>query len=634
MTDPLPGAIVPDPRESATGVVDRLAAVNWISPQAIHNEVAPNRIFSRWSDKEWAELAALGGFEVDTVDHLRRANASLATCPAAIKFLGRPVRAGHLVRNGLRVCPSCIAEGGTHREIWNLLHAVACPTHGTLLVDACPCGRKLSPLRRGRRAFTCICGHSYGEMTATPAPTACITTSAWLAHAFDEADVAPAPAPFDALQAGDLAAVIDLIGLAASTPADMDRPYATAHSGYKNGDTSGRSDLASVTDLTDGAGRVMMDWPHAYHLLLDHVAKRTQEPSEVKRGTPVKRFATSIGRILVRPYRDLNGDLMPCLVDAMTSYCRDQAIPDPLATRLHHRSGTVRIIRAVLTATEIATRLGTAKHKVEFRRVYRQSLLDLGSRQHAGSSQVVAAFLADIEERWTDLWSTMSADETSRHLDHEVIGRSPSPWVHPDLLTPAPSATGSHTRRRNASFRRSDVEEMRDRLAMLSTMTADPASVPDMHSYSDAVKTLYGGGYNKTFFLLDLMAGRIPVCSSAARPRLTDLHFHMPSAADASWTVRFRIMAEQDRYWVKHRVIALMRSLWPSRPREGVGVKAFWTDLRVSGRVRTRTALNTTEGRSRPLYHYSVSDCLAAFAERYGPSLSPHIDGLIRSSAN
>jgi hypothetical protein len=162
-------------------------------------------------------------------------------------------------------------------------------------------------------------------------------------------------------------------------------------------------------------------------------------------------------------------------------------------------------------------------------------------------------------------------------------------------------------------------------LAELAIHSIEPP--PGHVSYTDTIRTLYGGGYTKTQFLLDVYAGRIRISSRVDDPRLCDLYFDYAEALECSWSSRMDAIVLEDRYWVKHRVVHMIETLWPECVGRGIAEgQDFWRRIREDGRVRTKTLVNTSEGRSRPLYHYSLTDCLSFAALTYGASISRCVD--------
>lgn len=69
------------------------------------------------------------------------------------------------------VCPDCLKESAHLRASWEHGYAVACPAHGTRLVDRCEaCGEMLSTTRE--RIEQCQCGHDLRQHRTQPATTA------------------------------------------------------------------------------------------------------------------------------------------------------------------------------------------------------------------------------------------------------------------------------------------------------------------------------------------------------------------------------------------------------------------------------------------------------------------------------
>lgn len=128
---PQPLRLAPEPDESASGFVLRVAARNLCSG----NEMA-----------EWLGLPKLG----DQLDGDPRPSARLLGIePEAFAqmgfeddssgwVLGHRVPTNRLHRNARLNCPDCLAEAPYHRRIWSLRQLDVCPRHGRALIHRCP----------------------------------------------------------------------------------------------------------------------------------------------------------------------------------------------------------------------------------------------------------------------------------------------------------------------------------------------------------------------------------------------------------------------------------------------------------------------------------------------------------------
>lgn len=629
MNDALPIPYLPSADESAISFVENLARANGLRLRSVLSSFTEKQQPSNWNESQWEGIVALAGTHTGALNRLRHRSAGLRACPDAVLMLGLPLKAGFIHERSIRICPACMTQSEHIRDIWNVAHAAVCPIHRCLLVERCPCGSPLHVLQRGREAFTCRCNTRFADMPCIKADDGAVRSSSWLHAAFNTGaggELSPAPGPFGSLRASDLASVIDLVGLAASIPPADDRAHRSHRSGYKRGNLRDRADVSTLAAHGAAAADVMSHWPDAYHDVLDGIAHRNPEGVHGA-------FATSIGRLVVKPYLDLDGNVMPCLTEALLSFCTSRNIPHP-NNRGHLQTSSV--FRRLCSNTQIrdmAAALGTSVKGYGFRTVFDETLHAFRHRVNDDAGELATAFQLELRRRWNDHNSTMSSDEVSRYLDHPTHGRDLDPWIHPDLLTPQPDATKRHSRRRRHSFLKSDVEAIRDRLAERASATYEPSEREAFVPYSPYVKRLYGGDYEKTLFLLDILAGRIRICSDVTRPRLSEIRFDLAQATDASWSIRLTIIEKTDRFWVQNRIQALIYSLWPKRPTPAsINATELWKLIKEGCQVRRRKVINATSGRMRPIYHYSLSDCLRMAHAQYGASVSPSVDARLAVS--
>lgn len=622
MTTPLPRHYEPVHGESAISFVENLAAANFVPLRAIVEVVSKNHVPGRWNSDAWHRLADISRVDLAKIERMSRPSARILSRPDVVLLLGQPIRADHIHTRSLRVCPACMAEERVIPDHWNIAHAPACTRHGILLRETCDCGKTLLQIHRGQKHFSCRCGRTFASLETRTAPTAVVRCSEWLiAKVTAVTSATSPPEAFRDLRLGDLAAVIDLLGHAACTPAADDRHFRTARSGPKRGDTRGRRNIETAATHIEAAVSIIENWPTAYHDLLDQVAWRSGSNAD-------RLFATSIGRTLVRPPFDLRGDVMPCLDQAMSSFLESRNLPRQRNAGLRQRKAVFRQVLLHRTKKALAAEVGQMPNGTEFMKVLRETTAAFEDHGHHRSEDLDAEFVKAFHERWREHMSTIAMDVASRHLDHPRIGRDMKAWIHPELLTPVPDGTERHSRRRHASFRKCDVFDLRRRLAEVALHVDAP--LPDHVAYPNMVKTLYGGGYTKTDFLLDVYSRRIRTCSLVAEPRLSDLFFHHADGLDRCWAfVIGRVIAE-DRFWIKHRISAMMKTLWPQI--HGMGQQygfEFWGSLRSSDQVRRKTLVNTSEGRTRPFYHYSLTDSLRFARSAHGVSISPTVDMLL-----
>ncbi|CAO3449542.1 TniQ family protein [Azospirillum largimobile] len=71
-------------------------------------------------------------------------------------FYGFDVRKKHFAFSSQRICPMCFCEKPIFQSVWDIRAWIACPIHGTHIIDQCPeCGRSLS---WSQATYMCECG--------------------------------------------------------------------------------------------------------------------------------------------------------------------------------------------------------------------------------------------------------------------------------------------------------------------------------------------------------------------------------------------------------------------------------------------------------------------------------------------
>jgi hypothetical protein len=419
----------------------------------------------------------------------------------------------------------------------------------------------------------------------------------------------------------DVISAIELIGLAATTPKEEDEP-ARVVGGYLNGDTRQRQGIEVALRCVEAAMPIIQGWPEAYYDLLATIAGRNPHPPRA-----YDPFATRIGRMVRRPNRGLDGRPIACLTDAVTEFLKLKLGLRPRKRSFTMESRTARLVARRASRAATARRFGVDDAEPVFQRIYEAALRAFDSADTPPISDLTDRFLAEVERRWFEAKSMMSATDASLVLDHPKHSHEMGPWIHPDLLTPVAQATEIHLCRRKPSFRFEDVYAMRRRLAD-QAIAFETNQVPAGYVlYSKITSRICCGGYSKQALLLDIVSGKISTARTVPEPRLCDLYLNSEQARDCSIAVRFRKMIEKDPFCRPNVILRLLAEFWPGQPNFESGID--WRDLRRAEALRYREFRNTDGGRDRPGYYYSLVDCLERQHLLSGASISPSTDAVI-----
>jgi len=184
-----------------------------------------------------------------------------------ILVFGQPI-AEHLVRMGpCRVCPPCLREALYIRRIWDVTLVCCCPTHGTLLLNACPgCGQPLSVYRKG--VATCRCGANLLDVDLPPASDEAVALAGRI-HSLcgcDRQGVRRATQIIGTLLAGlDLSALAEAVLFAAKLHVDaLNAVHLSTHP------------IPELHELVSSAVSVFRDWPVQFHVVLQDLRARQE----------------------------------------------------------------------------------------------------------------------------------------------------------------------------------------------------------------------------------------------------------------------------------------------------------------------------------------------------------------------
>lgn len=620
--------------ESALGFASRLADVNGFPLHGVLRDVGDLRRHDGWEDRHWDRLAARAGVPVETLGTMRQRPAGIATAPAAVHMLGKAVHPHYLVTDRLRICPTCVGERRILKEVWRLMHCVACVDHGCALVDTCDCGRHFDLKSRGDDPFACVCGRPFADNHAEPAGADAALGAEWLVQAFGAGQNAihprlwlvkggRLPLPFSAMEPYDVMLVMDLVGRAATTPPEEDAPV-TPGRRYNKGAVRGR-DLATSSAQVTAAVGVLGAWPHAYRALLANVAGRNAEAGSTR---PRDLFATSVGQTMLAPYLGLDGQPLGPLQQEVDEFLGAQGhrVRQKVPIRV---SATARDVHAAMSCSRVAEALGLRPSNAMLKRVYRETVAAFDQRRDDfdAPGRLASAVLKEVRRRLAVADDWMSPSAASEHLCHPSVATQSAIWMQPELLVPVEPDRSVAPLIKGRAFLRVDVERMRRRIANAAALVAPDAVPVGYEPYAVASKTGVDVVYTGKDLLLDLLSGTVPSVRTIEEPRLTDLFVHTATARLRSLERRVARILERDQFAGTSRCEEVLGTLWPDRG-ETLTIEVNRA-LRAAGGVRFETRLNTTEGRTRPLYWYSIADHMLRTARLVGASVSPTVDRLM-----
>ncbi len=618
--------------ESGLSFVSRLADVNGIPLVKLMRDICSSRKIEKWELEDWEGLAQRSLLNVSAFDGMRQMPAECAATPNAVRYLGKVINPQYLISNQLRICPTCVGERRILRESWRLVYHVACSDHRTMLIDACDCGRSLSPYTRGIDPFTCFCGKPFADNVPKPASDNAIKASQWMIQAFGAGAMATTPRmwlvkggrlglPFSTMEPYDIMRTIDTIGQAA-TVAPHDDEWITPQKRGTKGTLQGRRDLETSSAHVEAAMKTMHNWPRAYHHLLDQVAGRNKDAGT---SLPRELFATRIGQLVLTPYIGADGHTLKPLQEEVDTFLLNRGMK--LRQKIPARASKTGIsVQKTMSCVAVSKALGLKQNSSILKRIYRETLLSFDGRSDLPDDRIALGqmVLDEVKERLKSADDYMSPSATSEYLCHDNIATYSSLWVHPDLLQPVEPDRSVLSLIKGHAFLRVDVERMRKKIADISAFVSEDDIPEGYDPYGYAAKAGVDATYTGTDLLLDILSGTVKSVRLVDEPRLTDLYLDTAMARRRSLERRVSKIIAKDQfagtYWVEH----VLSSLWPHR-NEKLTIDVN-RQLRAENGVRYQTKINSTEGRERPFYWYSVVDHMVRALRLNGPSVSPDVD--------
>ncbi len=654
--------------ESAVGFMMRLADINGLSYPWLFEHIAGGRHNpDHWDDAQWQRLADFALVHVDELDGMRCRPVPGRRQRNQVTFLGTVVRRSYLSLDQLRLCPLCLAEGGTMREAWKLIHWVACVEHGTYLVDRCDCSRPVHLVRRGpgREPLPdcCPCGKSFSRISTRPASEAALATTRWLVQLLGPRLTATTPrlwlegpqldAPFDGLSRTvapdpasinlddldlprnrpplpqtvpmhvmDAVAILELIGRVATTPASEDlartsRTFATT--GRANDTLAIGRTIASV----EAAMRVLRGWPDAWHTLLDEVAGRNAVAGDT---TPADLFATEMGRLMLDPHIGVDGYPMTVLTDETRRWLerRGYRLRPKIVAR------TSRVARRLLGVLPLGVIAGILGERVGpgLRRSYHQAIAELDAEDIGtmADEQLAEALLTRTRQFMEVVDRHASLCVVAETLCSRERRTGGAVWNDPRLLQPVRIESTAHGRSKGDVFAITDIIDMQVRLAK-AVRRVVPSRIPEkFERYGDVAQTTVSILYTASDLIVDILSGEVPAVTTVAAPTLADLRIPRHAVKGLAVAARVRHVASKDSFMATNTVASLLNDLWGNRRRREF-MKGV-TKMRSSGAIRFEERLDEAADKIR--YRNAAADCLREAEAMFGPTGIAGVDAVLR----
>lgn len=636
----LPVTVRPIAGESGISFASRLADVNDFTLASVLGDAGGHTRMSNWGEAEWTRLAARSHLTSSDLDELKTPPSD-SQLRSAVTLMGNAVRETSLTSSrNLRLCPHCVASHLVLRSAWRLAAWVACVEHGSYLVDACNCGASISESARGPDVFSCPCGLAFADIGTRPASALALEATRWLIQLIGPRLTMTAPdlwldtngrsgEPFSPFAEKrpmtllDANAIIDTIGIGATTPAHLDNAMAPSRL-WQNGPRSGAQDIGYSIAQVEAAMRVLHDWPAGWHRILENVAGRNPEAGDTE---PKHLFATRVGRIVLTPFKASDGRPASVLVDETNRWLRSRGYTPRNKMATYH-SDTARRLARSMNQREAARRLGiTVRRDEELVRIYRQVVMEFDTVPD-GPLDVVAlgeAVFGEIAKRYANVddyryrpENCMASVPTAAFLSHPNGADTAEAWIHPELLTPVNHMRRTIFRRESDVFDRDQVHAMRRRIGESSTRVAADAIPDGYQAYRLAGRRVVEGDYTKTDLILDVLGRVVPTMHVVDQPRLSDLFINVEAARNSARDSRYERMAIHDVHHGTRRCQQILDELWPG---DGERITpAFSRALVEAGEIGREVRSKRTEGRVKPYNFYSVRDHMVRRFRRNGPT--------------
>lgn len=164
-----------------------------------------------------------------------------------------------------RFCPLCLAEEPYWRADWEIYYQDACPDHGIWLVDRCSSCNQHVPWNR-RSVIRCECGADLRGESGATCPDDVVRISRILRGRLFSQEIGDVPVPMKGLGLVEMQQLIRFFG-AGMTSAEGQKPLKIRDSGAMN----------VSWGITSAAAAILMNWPVAFHQVLDQLQSRAPD---------------------------------------------------------------------------------------------------------------------------------------------------------------------------------------------------------------------------------------------------------------------------------------------------------------------------------------------------------------------
>ncbi len=327
------------------------------------------------------------------------------------------------------------------------------------------------------------------------------------------------PSAFKETSAFDYLQYLDLLGMAASTPADQDPRVESTSRNYYRGGRGAQPEL-NATILSLKAGSDLIErWPESFITMLKVVSRRGLPKTTAL--TSTQAFGTTIGRSLRHPLRGYDGLPLALVCEAFDAYCEEQfggfrkrnfTVEDATARRLHSRFNGAVLAKII-------------KHQEAFEyhgRVIRRVFASLSLYERAMSDDALVKLLvrravglhAAVSQGLTPNAAKRMLEGTRDHLCLEG-------WNHPELLQADALLLAYNVSRR--VYSKEAVSRTLAKLKRLARRIDDAGTLVPLVSHAMRVHLRKKPAPAKQEILLRIFRRKLRVATLVDDPTLGDL---------------------------------------------------------------------------------------------------------------
>ncbi|MET0103251.1 MAG: TniQ family protein [Sedimenticola sp.] len=265
----LVGFLQPSKNESFQGYLLRVSELNgYYKPAIIMNTAGYKGAYTAYFDKDLRNLSHITGQAENVLRQLVYVRGNSMKWQDKDKVTvchGVSLHPFLIDVRKPKICPTCLAEHGVIRWWWDVVPFVACPDHGTYLINFCPeCGRKLNWQRPG--ILKCQCGFDLSGSQLEKAPDETLALSSLIQSIFAGVDAK-----------GKVGSLVhkDFIGM---SPSELGWFICLVGSWGigRQEDSIARIrnwPLSDHRELVKRASATLLNWPSSFHSFLDQVSE-------------------------------------------------------------------------------------------------------------------------------------------------------------------------------------------------------------------------------------------------------------------------------------------------------------------------------------------------------------------------